>query len=429
MIHRILLTSDLHIGRSSTRVGDKAGSGQFRAADAWLRIVNLAIEQKVTLVCLGGDVADQENKFFEAIGPLKMGLNRLADAGIKTVAVSGNHDFDVLPKLAGELPDDCFKVIGKGGKWERYTHAVDEVPLLHVDGWSFPERYYAGDPLESYPNKTLESHDIPVLGIVHGDLGNPKSPYAPINKSQIESSVVSGWHLGHIHKSQLIKSESHPWVLYPGSPQALDPGETGDHGVWITEISKGGFSFPQFYPISTIIYDQLEIDVKNIDSIESVDSYFMQVISKRSRYLVESNVEHLRQINFRITITGETPLYDGIQKNIERLPDLEDQCEDVHIFIEAAKNKTQPSVDFASLLESNSAVGELARVINQIDEDKIETSTRKLIEMLYQKSTCVEQRLGISNVEHNSIKDGRILEIVRENAVALISELIRQQGI
>jgi hypothetical protein len=36
-------------------------------------------------------------------------------------------------------------------------------------------------------------------------------------------------------------------VLYPGSPQALDPGESGLHGAWIIELLPGNrFSARQF---------------------------------------------------------------------------------------------------------------------------------------------------------------------------------------
>ena len=47
---------------------------------------------------LAGDVVEQEDDFYEAYGDLRRGVDRLAAAGIPVLAVSGNHDVQVLPR-------------------------------------------------------------------------------------------------------------------------------------------------------------------------------------------------------------------------------------------------------------------------------------------------------------------------------------------
>ena len=61
---RILLTGDIHIGRSSSHVSESTPRDDVRAATAWSRIVDLAVAEEVSAVCLSGDVADQDNKFW-----------------------------------------------------------------------------------------------------------------------------------------------------------------------------------------------------------------------------------------------------------------------------------------------------------------------------------------------------------------------------
>ena len=68
---RVLISGDIHIGRRSSKIPENATG--FRARDAWMKIVETAIKERVDLVLLSGDVADRDNRFWEAIGPLEAG--------------------------------------------------------------------------------------------------------------------------------------------------------------------------------------------------------------------------------------------------------------------------------------------------------------------------------------------------------------------
>src|SRR3954469_17173730 len=113
MTVRVLATGDIHIGRCSTKT-DEPG---WPCAQAWDDLVRLAIDERVDLVALSGDIVDRENRYYEAIGPLERGLRALAKEGIPVFAVSGNHDHDVLPRVADALGgfDSGFRLLGRGG--------------------------------------------------------------------------------------------------------------------------------------------------------------------------------------------------------------------------------------------------------------------------------------------------------------------------
>ena len=135
---RILATADIHIGRCPTRVPDPEDARRFSCARMWHEIVERAIQEKVDLVTLSGDIIDHDNRFFEATGPLEAGLVKLAAAGIHTYAVAGNHDFDVLPRIVDAVGTDHFHLLGRDGRWEQTEFIRDGQPLLRIHGWSFP---------------------------------------------------------------------------------------------------------------------------------------------------------------------------------------------------------------------------------------------------------------------------------------------------
>ncbi len=129
---KLLLAADLHIGTASSRVGEHLPPARLRTADAWFRLVDFAVDRGVDVVCLAGDV-----------------LGRLAD----------------------ELPEDHFKLLGRGGAWQRLTLSDAEGrAALHIDGWSFPDRYVTSDPVEACPEPPRDG--VPVLGMIHGDMAH-----------------------------------------------------------------------------------------------------------------------------------------------------------------------------------------------------------------------------------------------------------------
>lgn len=120
----LLCTGDLHLGRHPSRIPGELGGKQFSRKAAWRSTVEEAIDRDVDGVLITGDVVDRENRFFEAYGPFEEGLGRLDEADIPVVAVSGNHDFDVLPQLMDGLDFEQVKFVGEDGNWERTAIAV-----------------------------------------------------------------------------------------------------------------------------------------------------------------------------------------------------------------------------------------------------------------------------------------------------------------
>ena len=135
---RILCTGDMHLGRRPTQIPEDADLHALRPTATWHSFVSTAVELRVDAVVLTGDVVDESNKFYEAFSALQSGIERLVNAGIPVLAVSGNHDFDVLPRLVDQIPN--FHLLGRGGQWDDFVLEKDGAHAMRFQGWSFPTR-------------------------------------------------------------------------------------------------------------------------------------------------------------------------------------------------------------------------------------------------------------------------------------------------
>ncbi len=84
---RILHTSDWHLGRSFHRVNLLDAQRAFLG-----HLVRTVREQQVDVVLVAGDVHDRAVPPLGAVALFDEALHRLADLGVPTVMISGNHD-------------------------------------------------------------------------------------------------------------------------------------------------------------------------------------------------------------------------------------------------------------------------------------------------------------------------------------------------
>ncbi len=422
---KLLMTGDIHIGRTSSRIpGDPVMMGALRTTAAWDRIVGIAVREKVDVVLLSGDIADQDNKFWEAIGPLERGVETLAESKIRTVAVSGNHDFDVLPRLADQLPPQHFTLLGRNGNWERLTLPHNDQPALHIDGWSFPSERVQTSPLDHY-NLPADA-TIPTLGMVHGDLDAPSSRYAPLSLSALQSKQIDGWLLGHVHAPRCVGGR--PWVLYPGSPQAMDPGERGLHGVWITTLSDGRLATPHPIGVSNVWYDTLEIDLNDTHDEAAVEAHLLDVIRRRAEQVVDTAGADLRHVNLRLVLHGETPVADRVESIAEDVrADLDLTVSHAAVTVEKTDVQVTPPVDWHAFAKTSNAAGAIARLLLALDEPSPNPPTAQLIREVHEVIQTVARGKSYVQLESPENTDTSAVEYLRTQCRRLFTQLIQQQ--
>lgn len=418
--YRLLMTGDLHIGRSSSRV--PAAAHSLRAASAWERIVRLAIDERVNAVLLSGDIADAQNKFWEAIGPLEAGVRQLTENGIQTIAVAGNHDFEVLGKLANEL-DGNFRLLGRNENWERVTLANDKGPVLHVDGWSFKSRHVDRSPLEDYTYSP--DFAVPTLGIVHGDLDAPASRYAPLDRQQLATAGPGAWLLGHVHGPRLIEGSS--WILYPGSPQALDFGEPGRHGPWIAEVRDGQIEVPRQVQLSTVWYEEVEVDATGVVTEDDLRGEIKDRLQSRADEITGDAGAMLEQVVVRLLVKGHSALAGLAQDTMQEIErDLRMTFGTVTLTVDRAVSELLPEIDLEQHAGQNSALGTVATVLLELDKEEPSDEVKELIEETRVELGQVRGKPEFLGLTGGRIETREVVEHLRRSGRDLLIQLLKQ---
>lgn len=425
---RVLCAGDIHIGRRSSKV-----QGVFRSADAWRDIVDTAIKQDVDVVALSGDIIDKESKSYEALGPMQHGLVRLGEAGIETVAVAGNHDHDVLVRLASITGTQRFHLLGKVGQWERFTFRKDGTPLLHIDGWSFPSEHVTHPPLGSHV--PLPGNGVPIMGLLHGDLNVNSSSYAPINLHELWAKPFNFTLLGHIHLPEIFTGPEGKQALYPGSPYALDPGEPGIHGCWIAEFERGNNVSLQKIPLSPVHYASVDM---NLDGAED-ETEFQGRLSETLTAIADKasqdyGSDTLQVVSARIRGVGVSSAHRMMDRWIgQALLGLgQFQVGSIYVEVDTFTSSVQPPIDLHERAKGTDPVAEAAKIILALKDESPSSPYSDLIDNTFREMLSIYGHSGYaalrSTDDHTSeiqIDDAK--QVIRVRTWEMLSMLVSQE--
>jgi DNA repair protein SbcD/Mre11 len=384
---KFLVTADLHIGRRPTRLTDEE-AGRFSAARMWERIVEQAIQEEVDAVLLAGDVVDHHNRFFEAAGPLERGLKRLASASIPAIAVAGNHDWDVLPRIQQSVGGDALTLLGREGTWEEMVLRRGGTAVARIVGWSFPQERVVTNPLGAY-ERSLDD-GLPTIAMLHCDLDQPASVYLPVSRAELKRQPVSFWLLGHIHAPMLDQGQPGPPLLYPGSPQALDPGESGPHGPWLLEVHSPRKVLAKPIALSPVRYDFCEVDLTGAQTADEFDQRLFQSVRAALRQAVDE-CTGLARLVLRIRLVGEVPREGSVAEWRGRLNQLELPLGDATASVDAVIDDTRPEIDLESRSRRRDLTGILARLLLELESTATGTSDPAVQKLLARVQVSVQQ--------------------------------------
>ena len=311
---RILFVGDMHLGRLPSRVPDAVldqGGMNLRdigPAGAWKRIVDAAIEHEVDAVALAGDLVERDNAMFEAYGPLASGVRKLVEQDIIVAGVAGNHDTRVLPKLAAEI--DGFNLLGSGGTWSILPISGGDGLTINLVGWSFPSPHHTASPLKTAPPLS----DGITFGLLHADLLDASSRYAPVKSVDLQRVHYRGWFLGHIHKPDPVLTNGTPFYL--GSVTGLKPTETECHGPVLVQVDRGGQIEARRIPLATLRWEERDLDCSGLtDPAVDLAAHLLHELRNLHDSL-ENELDETRALGVRITLTGEVDDPAALEKAV-----------------------------------------------------------------------------------------------------------------
>ena len=385
----------------------------------WERAVSTAIEERVDAVILTGDMADNKNAYFEAYGALRKGITQLSQNSIPVVAVAGNHDYDVFPQLAESMPKDNFTLLGCDGTWSETVLTTRSGRNLRCVGWSFPSSHYDRSPLDSLGLRQCSDFTI---GIVHGNL-DTQSKYAPLITQNLVNQPANLWLLGHAHTPKLHSDHQVP-ILYPGSPQPLDPREPGIHGPWMITISEDNQISPVQLPLASVRYETIPVDVSAALQLSDVKTLVAEQLEKRGIELIESHPD-LQYLSCRPVLTGQTRLHRTL--STEGLPDVDDldvQVNECSITVDKLFVETSPTRDLNEIAQlNNDPPGILAAWILELTN----AGDHILLDPARNSAASVYKSAGFKVLGEKEPDSATLSRLVIQQSMLLLDELLAQK--
>ncbi|MEM1080873.1 MAG: metallophosphoesterase, partial [Pseudomonadota bacterium] len=360
---KLLAVGDLHLGRVPTALPEVLAerAREFGPETAWKRCVAAALEHQVEAVLLAGDVVESPRDFFVGYQSLKQGVAQLLEADIQLIGVAGNHDLDVLPRLADALPD--VRLLGRNGHWQQ--HPLSEASIL---GWSFPRPQVSASPLAELPELDRSQ---PIIGLLHCDLDQPDSHYAPVSRRELMAAGVDAWLLGHIHKPSLASAEQP--IGYLGSVSALRASETGARGPWLIELQDGALELEQL-ALAPLGYAEVELDVSELNQAQHLDTQVIDIGRQAvERWLAEHALPDA--LGLRIRLIGKTAISTQLQAEAESLAQRGQVWEEAacQLFVDHIRLDTRPAIDLTECARQPNAIGLLARDLLLLEGPDSET--------------------------------------------------------
>lgn len=435
---RLLCLADVHLGRSPARLHpDLAGAvTELGPAAAWRRAVEVALDERVDALLLAGDLMDGSFDFFEAFSALREGVTRLAEAGIEVVAVAGNHDVDVLPRLVSAVPE--VRQLGVGGRWESAL-IRGKGASVRVVGWSFPERWVEASPLaggrlasalEAVDGAAGAERPAAVIGLLHADRDQRHSRYAPVSSAELAAAPVDAWLLGHIHRPGLGVGESGSARLggYLGSLTALDPGETGARGAWLLELDERAGLKARHVPLAPLRWEWVEVDASALERADDLPNLILSGLEELERSLRSEGADPLA-VGCRLRVTGRTHLRQELARQLELEPP---GARPILVggrryFVADVRLEALPALDLRELARLDDPVGLLAARVVALGQAGSELRER-LVAEARPRLEAVRRQRAYAGLEGEALSDDEVAELLEEAALRALDALLAQES-
>lgn len=410
---RFLAAADLHLGRPIASLPEALrpearALGPFGALE---RLVELARHERVDAVLLAGDVVDDDGAYFEVFEALQQTIRGLGN--IPLIAIAGNHDAKILPRLAKGM--EGLTLLGEGGSWQ--TVEV-QTPLggVEVLGWSFPDTHCRASPFDRPPPPRKNRR----LGLLHGDLDTSASVYAPCTSGQLRAHAADAWLLGHVHVPSIGGSAGASPAGYLGSVCGLDPSESGPRGAWLVRIDAAGASL-ESRAIAPIAWVRVDAPAEALTA-HGLDATLHRLASDAS-----VDYEHAQAVGVRMALVGEHEHWQEIARAADGL-ELGQPWTHLgrRVFLESVECRLSAPLPLERLAQERSVVGRIAGLVLELQsggqEGLVREAENRFEEIGRDRNLCVPS-LG---ERCWPLPDARA-SLARE-ARAVLSELLAQSG-
>ncbi|UUX33939.1 metallophosphoesterase family protein [Fundicoccus culcitae] len=302
---KILHVADLHLDSPFVGLDKQISHLQKPLIEApyqaFSRCVSIAINQKVDVLIIVGDIYDSSKQTIYAQHFFAKQLERLDKVHIPVVLVNGNHDYiqNNQPIL---YPFDNVHQITT----EEVTHVditLKNQETIRFYGFSYNRRWIPERKIEQFPINPSETDYT--VGMLHGDMASQSSKvgnYAPFTIQELSSKNYNYWALGHIHQSMTLSQN--PLIQYSGTIQGRNRLETGDKGAFLIDLEKNQPAKSEFISLAKIVYENVTIDCQYqwqaLDLVEkineAVSNYRLETVPNQQSYLLNIILDNAQRL-------------------------------------------------------------------------------------------------------------------------------------
>jgi DNA repair protein SbcD/Mre11 len=272
---KLLLFSDLHLDTPFAWAGPELGRARRNALrDTLRRIIALAGEEHVDALLCGGDLYEQERFSPDTTSFVAEAFGQV---DIPVYLAPGNHDW--------YGPESLYRL----ANWTPNVHVFTEdhfVPVTLAEGltlWGAAHRAPANTDGFFETGFVVDRAGVN-LALFHGSetaaLGfqeGGKAAHAPFSAAQIEDAHLDHAFLGHFHSPR--DSARH---TYPGNPDPLSFGETGQRGPVLFTVNDDGRITRERFTVAMSHVTSVDVDLTGIASSSDVRDRVAEAVSALS---------------------------------------------------------------------------------------------------------------------------------------------------
>lgn len=255
---RLLHFADLHLDTPFRWASPELARLRRQALrDTLTNIVRIADEQHVDALTCGGDLYEQDRFTPDTAEFLRSTFAELDP--LPVFLAPGNHDWFG--------PSSLYRQV----EWSPNVHVFDAArltPWTLADGltlWGAAHCAPANTPGFFRDGFQVDRDGVHVAlfhGSEQGDLrfeGDGKVPHAPFRAQQVAQSGLHHALLGHFHGPV-----DAPTYTYPGNPDPLTFGETGERAAVLVTVSESGEVQTERLRVATSTVSDLSVDLTGI---------------------------------------------------------------------------------------------------------------------------------------------------------------------
>lgn len=408
--------ADLHLDSPfqglTTKEPSLADRFKYATNDAFVKIIDLCLAEKVDFLTIGGDTFDGADRSLCAQILLRDQFERLCKADIPVIIVAGNHDplSDWLAEI--KYPENVH--LFEGDKVEKVPIEKEGKVVAFVYGISFK----VSNITENLSLKfQTDGKDVISIGMLHANVGSRRghAPYAPCTINDLKAANMDIWLLGHIHTPEALCND--PLILYPGNIQGRHVNEDGPRGCYLINVDSNHKISHEFKPVQNILWKKEEINIKNImTSIEIID-----LLSDKCEKDLSSLTEDEKGVVIRWKLTGSSPLYHELTMTdkIEEIKEILVERffnQTPFVFPESIRLSIKPDKKREDYVNQENFIGDFLKLAGKVKNN--DQMKNELMEMLNQP---LSNRTIRKYIEETDEKE---LLTILENSVNLGMDLL-----